>query len=80
MYQLCVEDVSADKFVPFLWAFVHADDQEFGIPGSLASRNTKLYIILITSPKRQWWKRLEKCTDDFVIVMNPWTLEEMRQA
>jgi hypothetical protein len=79
VFKLRIEDVSADSFVPFLWAFIDADERK-GVPKRLAGHDTKLYIIFVTYPKRQRWSRLESCTNNMEIVMNPWFSEEIRQA
>jgi hypothetical protein len=73
-------DVRGSDFMPFLWAFIDADECTFGIPETLGGHSTNLYVIFTTSPKRQQWKCLEKCTDTMEIVMNPWSLEEMHQG
>jgi hypothetical protein len=74
-----VESVSADDFALFLWAFVDADARATGIPESLV-QNTNLYIMFTTSPKRDRWKTLKKCTDCAEIIMDTWSVEEIRQA
>jgi len=61
-------------------AFVDVDDRNSGIPETLIGHKTKLFIVFVTSPMRQRWKRLSKCMNHVVIIMNPWSLEEMRQA
>ena len=53
VFDLRVEDVSADKFEPFLWTFVDADEREFGVPETLAGHKTKLFIIFVTFPEQQ---------------------------
>ncbi len=80
MFKLRVEDVNTDAFAPFLWAFIDADERKFGVPERLAGHDTKLYIIFVTYPERQRWSCLESCTSNVEIVMNPWSLEEIRQA
>jgi hypothetical protein len=75
-----VGDVSADNFAPFLWAFIDTDGSPSGVPETLGGHDTNLYIIFITYPKRQRWKTLTKCTSCVEIIMNTWSLEEIRQA
>jgi hypothetical protein len=75
-----VGDVSADNFAPFLWAFIDTDGSPSGVPETLGGHDTNLYIIFITYPKRQGWKTLTKCTSCVEIIMNTWSLEEIRQA
>jgi hypothetical protein len=74
-----VHDVDAGDFVPFLWAFIHADARSV-VPEELAGFHTNLYIMFTTSPKRDRWKPLTKYTQCVVIIMNPWFLEEIRLA
>jgi len=79
VFTLPAESVRGQKFAPFLWAFVEADE-DAGVPKSLVCHGTNLYIIFPASPKRLRWKSLVQCTDCAAIIMNPWSLEEMRQA
>jgi hypothetical protein len=76
VFQQDVERVSAGDFAPFLWAFIDADARPTGVLERLVG-NTNLYIMFTTSPKRQRWKTLSNCTKCAVIIMNPWSLEEI---
>jgi RHS (Retrotransposon Hot Spot) family protein len=80
VFQQDVESVSADGFAPFLWAFVDADARPDGVPKKLFDLHTNLYIMFTTSPKRERWKALMMCTICAEIIMNTWSLEEMRMA
>lgn len=48
VFQQCVEDVSADDFAPFLWAFVDADACSLGVPENLLA-DTNIYIMFTDS-------------------------------
>jgi hypothetical protein len=74
-----VTNVLGSDFVPHLWAFIDADAHPSGVPESLVD-GTNLYIMFTSSPKRARWKPLMKCTDCAVIVMNTWSVDEIRQA
>ena len=55
------------------------DARSTGVPEELVY-DTNLYIVFTSSPKRDRWKPLKKCTTCAVIVMNTWLLEEIRLA
>jgi hypothetical protein len=80
VYRQEVENVSADDFAPFLWAFIDADERPTGVPERLAGHYTNLYIIFTTSPERQRWRSLRKTTSCAEIIMNTWSFEEIRLA
>jgi hypothetical protein len=80
VFQRNLENISARKFAPYLWAFIDADGNPSGVPEKLGGFNTNLYVIFPTSPKRERWKTLTKCTECGEIIMNTWFLEEIRQA
>jgi len=79
VFEQPVERVRPRVFAPYLWAFVDADARPTGIPEHLVY-HTNLYIMFTTSPNRDRWKRLAKYTSCMVIIMNTWSLEEIRQA
>jgi hypothetical protein len=79
VFQQDVESVCVDDFALFLWAFIDADGLSTGIPEKLVYE-TNLYIMFTSSPKRDRWKPLTKCTDCVEIIMNTWSVEEIRQA
>jgi hypothetical protein len=72
-------NVLGSDFAPFLWAFIDADARPSGVPESLVD-HTNLYIMFTSYPKRDRWKPLMKCTNCAEIVMNTWSVDEIRQA
>ena len=76
VFQQNVMSVSADDFAPFLCAFIDADARSTSVPEKLVY-DTNLYIMYTTSPERDRWKSLTKCTKCAVIIMNTWFLEEI---
>jgi len=81
VYKEDVEKVDGSVFAPFLWAFIDADQGSdlTGAPIKLAYE-TNLFIVFTSSPNRDRWLNVMRNTDWVKVVMNPWFLEEMRQA
>jgi hypothetical protein len=66
-----------DYFKTFIWTLVDAD---YGFPKYLITQETMHFIILTSSPRKEWWKPLEKTTEFSRVIMNPWSKEEIFQA
>lgn len=79
VFRQSVKNVSAEEFAPFLWAFVDAGECRTGVPEKLID-STNLYIMFTTSPTPERWSTLSKYTKAAVIIMNTWSLEEIRLA
>jgi hypothetical protein len=67
-------------FKTFVWTLVDSDSSKEGPPPLLIDHGTHLYVIYVTSPDKQRWSRMEKTMSRVVVVMDPWTKEEIRYA
>ncbi|KAI0256325.1 hypothetical protein BJV78DRAFT_1358290 [Lactifluus subvellereus] len=74
---LSPSDLSATEFRTFVWTLADSDDN---FPSHLAKQDTRHFIMYTTSPRQERWKPLEKTTHSAVLIMNPWTREEIFQA
>jgi hypothetical protein len=69
-----------DDFKYFIWTLVGSDEGVGGIPPNLVAAGTPLFIIFTTSPVAKRWKRLHKTMQEpKIIVMNPWSKNEILQ-
>jgi len=62
------------------WCFVDCTSAPTTLDISICARNVQLYPIYITSPDTSRWSQLHKRRIPNVIVMNPWTIDEMLKA
>jgi len=60
-----------------VWTLVDSDESKEGPPNRLTGLGTRHFIIYSTSPQRERWSRLHKVARIKVVVMNPWTAEEI---
>src|SRR5258708_20286077 len=60
-------------FNPFMWTLVDSDEARLGVPSSLVTHGTRLFVIYVTSPDLECWSRLHKITASRRGIMNPWT-------
>jgi hypothetical protein len=67
-------------FTSFVWTFVDSDEARDGVPPQLVPQGTHLYVIYVTSPRTERWSRLHKTTRDSLVIMNPWTRQEIFKA
>ncbi len=67
-------------FAARIWTLVDVDEDMIGVPSHLVVEGTRHLIIFITSPKSSRWKSLTKTTSPLVVIMNPWTIDEILQA
>ncbi|KAI0255603.1 hypothetical protein BJV78DRAFT_1119377 [Lactifluus subvellereus] len=65
------------KFKTFVWTLADSDDT---FPTHLINQDTKHFLLYTTSPRRERWKPLEKTTHSAVLIMNPWTRQEIFRA
>jgi len=72
-----LEHKSGDKHT---WCFVDSTSAPDTLDTSICSRIGQLYPIYITSPKASRWYKLHQQRIPNVIVMNPWTIDEMLKA
>ena len=69
-------------FRPYIWTFVDSDqhrDLEI-VPPKLVPHGTVLYVLYVTSPVAQRWSRMDKTTRLDVVIMNPWSRDEIKRA
>jgi hypothetical protein len=71
---------SSHQYRKHVWALVDADEATSGVPEELVARYTKLFIVYSTFPARSRWARVHKTMKDQVLVMNPWTWNEILKA
>jgi len=46
----------------------------------LVTPGTRLYVIYVTSPRKERWSRIGKTAQDVTIIMNPWSRKEINIA
>jgi hypothetical protein len=73
------------KFLPslyrgFVWTLVDADESASGVPEQLVTRHTKHFVIYSSSPAQSRWARVHKTVRERIVVMNPWTRQEILAA
>ncbi|KAI9442334.1 hypothetical protein H4582DRAFT_2109937 [Lactarius indigo] len=73
-------DYPSSGFKTRIWTFIDADDSRDGIPDYLAPQMTNHLIILSSPPHRARWVSLTKTTLCSIVIMNPWTREEISKA
>jgi hypothetical protein len=64
---------------PGTWCFVdsaHATE----VPTLVCDGDEELFPIYVTSPKESRWSKLHQLRLPHMIIMNPWTLAELRKA
>ncbi|KAF8524690.1 hypothetical protein BU17DRAFT_42824 [Hysterangium stoloniferum] len=63
------------------WCFVDSMDAPETLPPSVCSSDGELFPVYITSPKVSRWRKLHQSGRiPKLIVMNPWTLDELEKA
>jgi hypothetical protein len=67
-------------FRSIVWALIDSEESPSGVPQGLASLGTRVFTIYATSPASEQWKRLHKSLNEKVVIMNPWTREEIHRA
>jgi hypothetical protein len=73
-------DFHHQHFKTIVWAMVDSDVAEDGVPEHLVCQGTRLCVIYATSPAKHRWARLHKTTDNVVLIMNPWTRNDIIHA
>lgn len=70
-----------DGFIPpvdYTWCFV--DAAKANVPRSIFRDTTKLFPVYVTWPEQSNWVKFEQLRLPKLIVMNPWTINEMKEA
>jgi hypothetical protein len=62
------------------WCFVDSTDAPESLPTSICSKYVQLFPIYVTSPKGSRWDKLHQMRIPSIIIMNPWTLNELEKA
>ena len=57
-----------------------SDESKDGASPRLLTPGTRLYVIYVTSPRKERWSRIGKTTRDVTIIMNPWSKKEINIA
>jgi hypothetical protein len=73
-------DFQDAQFKTIVWTLVDSDEAKDGVPQHLIPHGTRLYVIYVTSPAKDRWSRMEKTVRRAIVIMNPWTKEEIRFA
>lgn len=69
------------EYKTMIWTLIDSDNSPSGsIPGEFIFHQTPFFLVFTTSPTEERWSRLHKTVSVRVIVMNPWTRSEIRQA
>ena len=71
---------SPSAFVPYIWAFIDANHSPPDLLTELSELQSKLFVIFATSPQDNRWEALTPNSSPRVLIMNPWTWEEMDKA
>ncbi len=70
----------SSHFLNFIWTLVDSDESKDGVPPRLLTPGTRLYVIYVTSPRKERWSRMGKTARDVTIIMNPWGRKEINIA
>ena len=70
-------DFPSSYFRTFVWTLVDSDESLDGAPPRLLTPGTRLYVIYVTSPRKERWSRMRKTTRGVKIIMNPWSKKEI---
>lgn len=62
------------------WCFVDSVDAPTTLPPSICRRDVQLFPIYVTSPEESRWRKLRQLRIPTLVVMNPWTIEEIMTA
>ena len=73
-------DFPSSHFRTFVWTLVDSDESKDGAPPRLVTPGTRLYVIYVTSPRKERWSRIGKTARDVTIIMNPWSRKEINIA
>ena len=73
-------DFPSSYFRIFVWTLVDSDENKEGAPPRLLTPGTRLYVIYVTSPRKERWARMNKTVRDVRIIMNPWRRKEINNA
>jgi hypothetical protein len=68
------------EYSQYIWTLVDADESPTGVPEKLISRGTKHFIVYSTPPNRSRWADVHQTVHERVLVMNPWTRNEILRA
>ncbi|KAF8523115.1 hypothetical protein BU17DRAFT_86251 [Hysterangium stoloniferum] len=70
-----------DDFLPGsrVWVFIDSESDP-GALTMLTSVGTEFVVFFTTSPSEQRWHKLHKTTSYHLLIMNPWSIGEMKQA
>jgi hypothetical protein len=71
---------STPRYLLLTWVFLDVNDTRSDLLPELTSLQSKLFIIFITFPQSEQWKPLMTNTIPIILVMNPWTWDEMNKA
>jgi hypothetical protein len=69
-----------DDFRCIVWTLVDSDENRDGVPPYLVPHGTLLFVIFSSSPAAVRWSRMDKTTRNIVVIMNPWSREEIKRA
>lgn len=64
---------------PFTWCFVDAQAAK-ELPDTISNPVFQLFPIYVTSPTEARWAKLHQTRTPTLIIMNPWTLDELDEA
>lgn len=63
-----------------VWTLIDSDLSRNGVPEEVAHRDMRFFVIYVTSPVNKRWSRMDKSFSVAVVVMNPWTRNEIHRA
>lgn len=73
------EDPMTGRHPPYTWCFV---DSRYAdrLPAMIYDRISRLFPVYVTSPKEERWEKLHQLRLPQLVIMNPWTLAELKKA
>ncbi|KAI0294192.1 hypothetical protein BC826DRAFT_1175473 [Russula brevipes] len=80
VFEMHQDQLRSDTFSSFIWTFTDASDTHEGVPFPMADTDGTFFNIHVSPPQRARWKSLMKSTSTSIVIMNPWTKDEIIQA
>jgi hypothetical protein len=74
------DDFHKSDFQAVAWTLVDSDGTKEGPPNSVMAHGTQHFVIFTTFPVNDRWSHMHKTAFTVVVVMNPWTREEILLA